>query len=162
MPDKIVVIGSNSFSGASFIKYALEQGNEVLGISRSQENPRYFLPYKHITTEKFQFKQFDLNKDTDEIVSQIVRFNANYVVNFAAQSMVAESWQNPEHWYETNVVANVKLFEELRKLTSLLKYVHISTPEVYGSCSGIVDETCSYSPSTPYATSRSRLRHALI
>ena len=62
-------------------------------------------------------------------------------MNFAAQSMVAESWQNPEHWYETNVVANVKLFEELRKLTSLLKYVHISTPEVYGSCSGIVDET---------------------
>jgi dTDP-glucose 4,6-dehydratase len=39
-------------------------------------------------------------------------FEPSYVVNFAAQSMVAESWLYPDQWYQTNVVANVKLHEK--------------------------------------------------
>jgi dTDP-glucose 4,6-dehydratase len=34
------------------------------------------------------------------------------------------------------------------------KYIHISTPEVYGSCSGLVEEDAPFNPSTPYAASR--------
>ena len=49
---------------------------------------------------------------------------AKYIVNFAAQGMVAESWKNPEQWYQTNVVANVKFHDNLRKLDFLEKYVH--------------------------------------
>jgi dTDP-glucose 4,6-dehydratase len=68
--------------------------------------------------------------------------------------MVAESWEHPDHWYQTNVVANVRLHDGLRKMPSLQKYVHISTPEVYGSCSGDVREDAPFNPSTPYAASR--------
>ena len=46
MGNRIVVIGSNSFSGASLIRQALEQGDEILGISRSPENKACLLPYK--------------------------------------------------------------------------------------------------------------------
>ena len=154
MSNRIVVIGSNSFSGASLIKEALEQGNEILGISRSPENQPCLLPYKWTDQEHFQFRQLDLNNHNDKIFNEIKNFKATHVINFAAQAMVAESWQNPEHWYQTNVVANVKLHDQLRHINSLRKYVHISTPEVYGSCSGFVDEMHPFSPSTPYATSR--------
>jgi len=75
-------------------------------------------------------------------------------VNFAAQCMVAESWLNPVHWYQTNVGAYVRLHEELRKWDGLKKYLHVTTPEVYGSCSGVVKEDAPFNPSTPYATSR--------
>ena len=68
--------------------------------------------------------------------------------------MVAESWENPEDWFMTNAVSTVKLHNELRQYDFIKRYVHISTPEVYGSCSGFVDETFSYNPSTPYAVSR--------
>jgi dTDP-glucose 4,6-dehydratase len=90
----------------------------------------------------------------DRIVAAIQAFQPDYVVNFAAQSMVAESWLHPEHWYQTNVVANVLLFEGLRRIHSIKKYVHVSTPEVYGSCSGNVTEAAPFNPSTPYAASR--------
>jgi dTDP-glucose 4,6-dehydratase len=154
MSNRIVVIGSNSFSGASLIKEALEQGNEILGISRSPENEPCLLPYKWTNQEHFQFRQLDLNNHTDEIINEIKNFETTHVINFAAQAMVAESWQNPDHWYQTNVVANVRLHDQLRHINSLRKYVHVSTPEVYGSCSGLVDESHPFSPSTPYATSR--------
>jgi dTDP-glucose 4,6-dehydratase len=58
------------------------------------------------------------------------------------------------HWYQTNVVANVRLHEELRKWDGLKKYLHVTTPEVYGSCSGVVREDEPFNPSTPYAASR--------
>jgi dTDP-glucose 4,6-dehydratase len=156
--EKIFVIGSNSFTGASFVDYALAHGHEIIGSSRSTEPSHAFLPYKwnhsHPASAKFQFQKLDLNHDLEQMLEIIQEFQPPYIVNFAAQSMVAESWLRPEHWYTTNVVANVLLHERLRKLPFLNKYVHVSTPEVYGSCSGNVTESAPFNPSTPYAASR--------
>ncbi len=158
MAERIFVLGSNSFSGASFVASALAHGHEVVGASRSPEPHPAFLPYRWETTPeqagRFRFEQLDLNHDTDRIVGMIEAFRPAYVVNFAAQSMVAESWQHPEHWYQTNVVANVRLHERLRRLDFVRRYVHVSTPEVYGSCTGDVTEAAPLNPSTPYAASR--------
>ncbi len=149
------IIGSNSFSGASFIRHLLEKGEIVAGCSRSKEAIDVFLPYKWTAeSHKFTFSQLDLNSDTEQIINVIRENQSEYVVNFAAQGMVAESWLYPGQWYQTNVVANVKLHEELRKIKNIKKYVHVTTPEVYGTCSGDVKEDAPFNPSTPYAASR--------
>jgi len=49
MNGRIAVVGSNSFSGASFVRYCLEQGLEVLGTSRSDEPAPAFLPYRWLS-----------------------------------------------------------------------------------------------------------------
>ena len=157
MSEKVAVIGSNSFSGASFIRHCLGQDLEVLGASRSAELASCFLPYKWSVAEqqrRFRFVRADLNHDLDALMAALEEFRPDYVVNFAAQGMVAQSWQIPEHWYQTNVVANVRFHDRLRKCAWLRKYVHVSTPEVYGSTSGLIDETAPFNPSTPYAASR--------
>jgi len=77
-----------------------------------------------------------------------------HVVNFAAQGMVAQSWEYPDHWYTTNVVAQARLHERLRRLDHLEKYVHVSTPEVYGTTDEWMTESTEFAPSTPYAVSR--------
>ncbi|WP_353432654.1 GDP-mannose 4,6-dehydratase [Polynucleobacter sp. MWH-UH23A] len=151
---KILVIGSNSFSGASYCQFALSKGAWVTGISRSEEPVNALLPYKWGDHHQFDFHRLDLNHDLPLIVGLINSVKPDYVVNFAAQSMVAESWLNPEHWYMTNVVSSIKLHNELRKMNFLKRYVHISTPEVYGNCSGFVKEDYPFNPSTPYAASR--------
>ncbi|HZX48808.1 MAG TPA: GDP-mannose 4,6-dehydratase [Nitrospirota bacterium] len=165
MAEKIFVLGSNSFSGASFVDYALQEGCEVIGVSRSPEAHHVFLPYKWHNPEnlrRFRFYQMDLNRDLEPIMELINEFKPDYVVNFAAQSMVAESWQNPEHWMMTNIVSNVRFQDRLRKSSFLNKYVHISTPEVYGSCDGLVKEGTNYNPSTPYAVSRAACDMSLM
>lgn len=162
MTEKVVIIGSNSFSGANFSDFILQEGLDVVGISRSPEPNPVFLPYKKRQGLKFRFCQLDLNHDLDKIMEVINAFRPEYVVNFAAQSMVGESWTCPEHWYETNVVANIKLHDQLRKCEYLKKYVHISTPEVYGSCEGLVKENTIYNPSTPYAVSRAAADMSLM
>jgi dTDP-glucose 4,6-dehydratase len=95
-----------------------------------------------------------MNRDMPAILELLDREKPNYVVNFAAQSEVAPSWEHPEHWFQTNTVALAELVNHLRRQTYLDKYVHISSPEVYGTCSGIVTEQSPMSPSTPYAASK--------
>lgn len=164
MPETILVLGSNSFSGAHFVAHCLRLGHYVVGVSRSPEPDPVFLPYR---TEiglsgEFTFHQLDLNLDSQKISDLIQQEKPTYVVNFASQSMVAESWENPEQWMMTNVVATVRLHENLRNCPFLRTYVHISTPEVYGTCEGLVPEHINYNPSTPYAVSRAAADMSLM
>ncbi len=157
MSETIVVLGSNSFSGSHFVAAALRAGHPVIGASRSVEPHPVFLPYRTepgLPLHRFRFMQCDINRHLDRLLEAIEETQAPYVVNFAAQSMVGESWQHPEHWFQTNVTAQVMLHDRLRKLPWLRRYVHVSTPEVYGSTSGTVVESSAYNPSTPYAVSR--------
>ena len=68
--------------------------------------------------------------------------------------MVGESWKHPDHWFMTNVVSTVRLHERLRHCDFIRKYVHVTTPEVYGSTEGFIREDAPFRPSTPYAVSR--------
>tara|TARA_B100000212_G_C27380045_1_gene536599 strand:+ start:2427 stop:3467 length:1041 start_codon:yes stop_codon:yes gene_type:complete len=165
-PKKFLVIGSNSFSGSHFVNQLLLQGNQVCGVSRSTEPDKVFLPYKwkkniveinesKITIDNFKFYSLDLNTSIDKIENLLNDFQPEYVVNFASQGMVAESWLNPTHWYQTNVVSQVALHDLLRKNNCLKKYVHVTTPEVYGSTDkGWIKESFNFNPTTPYAVSR--------
>jgi len=153
-PETFVVLGSNSFSGATFAAEALADGARVIGISRSPEPDEALLPYRWAPHDRFSFHALDFNHHLDRIEDVIREARPEYVVNFAAQSMVAQSWDNPDHWYRTNVVATARLVDRLKRVEFLKKFVQISTPEVYGSTSGLVRETAPLNPSTPYAVSK--------
>jgi dTDP-glucose 4,6-dehydratase len=152
--ERVVVIGSNSFSGSDFIDLLLEQGYAVMGVSRSPEKGPLFLPYKRRKTEHFAFHQIDLNRDLDKLEQLFDTFHPGYIVNFAAQSEVAPSWDYPHHWFQTNAVALTQLANRLKKKRYLKKYIHISSPEVYGTCEGFITERTSMNPTTPYAASK--------
>jgi dTDP-glucose 4,6-dehydratase len=109
----------------------------------------------------FAFSQADLRLDFERICSEISDFSPDYVVDFAGQGMVAESWKDPQQWYATNIVAKVKLHDFLRTQPKLKKYVRISTPEVYGSQDDLIGEEHPYNPSTPYAVSHAAVDMSL-
>jgi dTDP-glucose 4,6-dehydratase len=153
-PKRVVVLGSNSFAGAAFVARAIRDGAEVLGFNRSAESSPIFLPYRsEAAAEHYTFVQADINLDLGEIAARMDAFRPEVVVDFAGQGMVAESWQRPEQWYTTNITAKVRLHDWLRQRSWLERYVRVSTPEVYGSTEGLVKESWSCAPSTPYAVS---------
>ena len=152
---KILVIGSNSFSGANFASLALNNGAKVYGVSRSDEKSKVMLPYKtNKNVHNFTFIKGNVNTDLNKILELIDNHKIKYIVNFAAQSMVGQSWDFPEDWMQTNVVAISKLASALRNRKTLRRYIHVTTPESYGSTDGWIKEGNNYFPSTPYAVSR--------
>ena len=155
MKKTILILGSNSFSGSNFIKLVLEKGYKVIGISRSSENNSVYLPYKKSKNKRnFKFYKIDLNKNYKKIVGLIKKNKPTYIVNFAAQGMVNESWHTPEDWYNTNLISQVKFLKRIKDLNFIKKYLHITTPEVYGSFANWKSESDIFFPSTPYAISR--------
>jgi dTDP-glucose 4,6-dehydratase len=154
-PERVVVIGSNSFSGSDLVDLLLERGGyEVHGVSRSPEKSALFLPYKRRAAAPFTFHRLDLNRDLPALCALLDALRPPYVVNFAAQSEVAPSWEHPGQWFQTNAVALTELVAHLARRDWLRRYVHISSPEVYGACVGTVREDAPLNPSTPYAASK--------
>lgn len=160
---RYAVLGSNSFAGAAFVARALADGADIIGFNRSSESSSIFLPYLNIKDSggNYTFIQADINHDLDTILNRLDKFCPQVVVDFAGQGMVAESWQNPAQWYDTNIVAKVKLHDKLRLRNWLERYVRISTPEVYGSKESLLQETWQYNPSTPYAVSHAAIDQSL-
>ena len=154
MNELVVVLGSNSFSGSHYAAHLLRSGYRVLGISRSEEPADVFLPYRWEKLSGFCFRRLDLNEHLNEIAAVIEAEKPAYIVNFASQGMVAESWKRPADWFRTNTLSQVRLHELLRHCSFLKKYVHVSTPEVYGTTTERFRETDVYRPTTPYAVSR--------
>ena len=65
---KYLILGSNSFSGASLVAFLLEKNIDVIGISRSEEPHDAFLPYRWgEKSNNFAFKQLDINNDLEKI-----------------------------------------------------------------------------------------------
>jgi len=152
----IVVLGANAFSGQDFVDLLLDDPrNRVIGVSRSPERTGLFLRYKQrADLGAYRYVQNDLNHQMPQLLGLLDAERPAWIVNFAAQSEVAPSWEHPEHWFQTNTVALAQLVNHLRKRDYLERYLHVSSPEVYGTCAGRVTESAPLNPSTPYAASK--------
>jgi len=129
MPDKFLILGANSFSGRNFADFVRAKGAQVRGLSKPGFNildPGGWLNWVE---------------------------EGEIVVNFISQSSVVESWDNPGLWLKVNAEALTDVLDRLRK-TEIGKFVHVSTPEVYGSTPWWVEEDYPFHPTTPYAVSR--------
>lgn len=154
--NKICVLGANSFSGQDFVELLLDDSaHQVIGVSRSPERSALMLKYRERKDlSRYRYHALDMNRDMPAILDLLAAEKPDAIVNFAAQSEVAPSWEHPEHWFQTNTVALAKLVNFLRKQPFLKRYLHVSSPEAYGTCVGNVMEDSPLNPSTPYAASK--------
>ena len=66
--EKYLILGSNSFSGATFVDFLAAAGHDVIATSRSDEPHEAFLPYKwQKRPGNVRFKRVDLNHDLDAL-----------------------------------------------------------------------------------------------
>ena len=158
-----LIIGSNSFSGSSYVKSLLKNNKNVIGVSRSSQYKKVFLSYNNkINKKNFLFLKIDINKNYLKLVSVIKRYKIKYIINFSAQGMVEESWENPIDWYQTNLISLTKIIQEIKDFKFIKKFINFSTPEVYGDTKKWKKESDTFNPTTPYAISRAAFDSYLI
>ena len=150
---KIIVIGSNSFSAGSLINFLLRKDFRVYGVSRSKLNNKNFLKFDN-NSKNFNFFKFDINRNLQKLINLIKKKKPKFIINYASQSMVGQSWENSSDWFLTNSYSTVKFYELISKLKYKFKLIHISTPEIYGNLEKNTTESTFFNPTTPYAVSR--------
>ncbi|MCM8777061.1 MAG: dTDP-glucose 4,6-dehydratase [Candidatus Omnitrophica bacterium] len=150
---KVVVTGGAGFIGSHFIKYLLKRypDYKVLNIDKLtyagnlenlkevEKNPNY------------KFLKADI---CDNVIEDAVD-GCDVIINFAAESHVDRSIQEPETFLKTDVMGTFNLLEISRK-KGVQRYIQISTDEVYGSADKdyAFSEESPLNPSSPYSASK--------
>ncbi len=165
----MIITGGAGFIGANFVRYTLTNTDARLvivdkltyagnpaNIADALKNPRVRLFQSDIT-------------DREAINTIFREHKPSSVVNFAAESHVDRSIDDPSPFIETNIVGTFVLIEAARKhiltlgddATRTFRFLHVSTDEVYGSLgeSGLFSETTLYAPNSPYAASKASADH---
>lgn len=129
---KIIVTGGAGFIGGNFVHYMLEKYSEyqiicvdALTYAGNLETLNSVAGYK-----SFKFVKLDI-VDREEVYALFETEKPDVVVNFAAESHVDRSIENPEVFLKTNVIGTGVLLDACKKY-GIQRYHQVSTDEVYG------------------------------
>lgn len=152
----LLVTGGAGFIGSNFIRYMVNKYPEykiinldALTYAGNLENLRDIENLPNYAFIKGNITDYTL---VDQIFND---FYINYVVNFAAESHVDRSINQPSIFIQTNVLGTQILLDAAKKY-KVEKFIQISTDEVYGSLgpTGYFKEDTPLSPTSPYSASK--------
>lgn len=160
-----LVTGGAGFIGSNFVLYMLNKYDDVRIIN--VDKLTYAGNLENLTSVEnhpnYEFIQADIC-DKDAIEAIFEKNTIDYVVNFAAESHVDRSIETPEIFAQTNVLGTVTLLNIAKKHWQIgddlyregVKYLQVSTDEVYGSLGpdGFFTETTPLDPHSPYSSSK--------
>lgn len=154
----ILVCGGAGFIGSNYLNYVVNKNVnnnyvclDLLSIGGSLDNLS-----KVFGKSNFSFAKGDICDE--RFVTEICeKYHIDYIINFAAESHVDRSLDDPNLFTKTNVFGVVNLLNITKKL-GIKKFIQISTDEVYGS-SNLLDsipftEDLVLNPSSPYSASK--------
>lgn len=151
---RILVTGGCGFIGSNFIRHILNRypDYEVINIDALTYagNPVNLRDIENNTRYSFVKGKIE----DRELVRGLIK-DVDYVVHFAAESHVDRSIVDVSPFIKTNIVGTTIILDAIRD-SSVKRYVHISTDEVYGSLGedGRFTEETPLRPNSPYAASK--------
>lgn len=151
---KIAVTGGAGFIGSHFIRHILKKhpGYKILNVDKLTYagNPENLEEVENHPDYAFVKEDICNKKSVEKAVK-----GCDVIVNFAAESHVDRSIDEPEVFLKTDVTGTFNLLEICRN-TGIKKYIQISTDEIYGSADGgeTFSEGSPLNPSNPYSASK--------
>lgn len=165
----ILVTGGAGFIGSNFVHYLLENTDchiinlDLLTYAGNLDN------LSDITeTDRYHFVKGDI-KDRLLVESLFKQYDIDTVVNFAAESHVDRSIEQPDLFLSTNILGTQVLLDTSRNYWNIhandkysraykagVKFLQVSTDEVYGALGsfGMFTETMPLLPNSPYSASK--------
>ncbi len=126
---RFLITGHTGFKGSWLTVLLKELGHEVFGFSLQAESKTLYeraAIHKLLSAEAFgDIRQMDSFKDFVDSV------NPDVLIHFAAQSLVRESYRNPKHTFDVNVVGTLNVLRVLETRDSSTASLIITTDKVY-------------------------------
>ena len=156
---KILVTGGAGFIGSNFVYYELDNypNDEVICLDKLTYAGNLETLEIAMKNPKFKFVKGDI-ADRAFVDELFASEKPDVVVNFAAESHVDRSIENPEIFLQTNVIGTSVLMDACRKYGNI-RYHQVSTDEVYGDLpldrpDLFFTETTPLHTSSPYSASK--------
>jgi dTDP-glucose 4,6-dehydratase len=157
---KIIVTGGCGFIGSNFIKTCLKKKYKILNIDKIT----YAGNLQNLKGVKDNKNYFFLKKDiiNRDLKKNIINFKPDAIVHFAAETHVDRSINSSRAFLETNILGTFNLLEIVRSSRRKIRFLHISTDEVYGDLGKTKKKftiNSKYAPSSPYSASKASADH---
>lgn len=165
-----LVTGGAGFIGSNFVKMMLNKYHDcnLIVLDALTYAGNLGTLKEEVKDNRCTFVRGDIGDDA--LVSDLFgKYPINYVVNFAAESHVDRSIENPQLFLQTNILGTQNLLHNAKKAWQTgidengypvykegVKYLQVSTDEVYGSLgeTGFFTETTPLDPRSPYSASK--------
>jgi dTDP-glucose 4,6-dehydratase len=149
---KLLVCGGAGFIGSTFVRQRLrEHGDEVVVLDKLTYAGREENFHDIAEDPRFRFVHGAI-EDPDAVASAL-QDEVEAIVNFAAETHVDRSIAEPDAFVRTHALGTYVLLEAARERE--LRYVQVSTDEVYGSIEvGTFTEESPLRPSSPYSATK--------
>jgi len=156
---RILVTGGCGFIGSNFVRYFLKSypNDSLINVDKltyagNLENLSDLSQSPH-----YHFIRGDITDGPR--MEELINKGVDTIINFAAESHVDRSIEDPSAFMKTNIFGTLVLLEAIRKIfpKQRIRFVHISTDEVYGSLgeTGAFTEETPFAPNSPYSASKS-------
>ena len=153
---RILVAGGAGFIGSNFIRYILGAHDDwsVVNVDKLTYAGNLANLEDVAGNPRYRFHRADIC-DTAAIARIFEVEKPGAVVNFAAETHVDRSIDDPALFLRTNILGTQVLLDASRK-NGVARYLQISTDEVYGSlgATGRFSEESPLAPNSPYAASK--------
>tara|TARA_A100001015_G_C15038236_1_gene737729 strand:- start:3426 stop:4472 length:1047 start_codon:yes stop_codon:yes gene_type:complete len=158
-----LITGGMGFIGSNFIKHILKKTDanviniDNMSIGSNEKNHQSF----H-NNERYKFIKSSISDD--HIYDIMFENNIDCLVNFAAESHVDRSLDEPSSFFKTNALGTLNLLNASLEY-SKTRYIHfhqISTDEVFGSLGKNekpFSEKNQFQPNSPYSASKASADH---
>jgi len=150
---KLLVCGGAGFIGSTFVRQRVrEHGDQVTVLDKLTYAGREENFHDLVDDPGFRFVRGAI--EDPEAVSRAIEAGApEAIVNFAAETHVDRSIAEPDAFVSTHALGTYVLLEAAR--AHALRYVQVSTDEVYGSIEqGTFTEQSPLAPSSPYSATK--------
>lgn len=150
----ILVTGGAGYIGSHTVKMLIEKGKDILVLDNLSRG------FKEAINSKAEFENADL-LDYYSLENVIKKYNIEAVIHFAAFAYVGESVENPQLYYNNNVVGSFNLIKAITA-KGIKKFVFSSTCSTYGNPVQIpISESETTKPINPYAKTKLMIENIL-
>jgi dTDP-glucose 4,6-dehydratase len=157
----LLITGGCGFIGSNYINYIFNKYNDfnIVNIDAMY----YCASETNIEEEIRNSERYRLIKGNlcsyDLVYHIITSYKIDYVIHFAAQSHVQNSFEDALQYTNDNIVGTHNLLEVVRRYGKVKKFIHVSTDEVYGESMLEHDESKKTEesilcPTNPYAATK--------
>ncbi|MCF8240936.1 MAG: UDP-glucose 4-epimerase GalE [Melioribacteraceae bacterium] len=150
----ILVSGGAGYIGSHFVKRLLQNRSDILVLDNLSRGHRESIP------ANVEFINADI-RNYVELKDSLSNYKIDAVVHFAAFAYVGESVENPELYYENNVMGSFNLIRVVKDL-GVKSFVFSSTCSLYGNPDNIpISENEKVKPINPYAQTKLTVENIL-
>lgn len=126
---KVLITGHTGFKGTWMCAVLAEYGAEILGYSLKPPTTPNLFDMLHMAD--YCDSRIGDVRDLPNMLNIFDEFQPEIVIHMAAQPIVRESYHNPVHTYEVNVMGTVNVLEAVRLTQSVKSVVIVTTDKVY-------------------------------